>query len=122
MLILSVLLTFDRFEIFHYAYDFHKHDWVMLADILIPTVSLQAIVFVSRQLLHVPLLRSVVAYACKASLVVLLLHAFFIQVKAMIIGSFLSNEWLLALINVTECLIVYRIMTSSRYTRILIGA
>ena len=73
-----------------------------------------------RLLSKIPIVRSGIEYIGKASLTILFLHPMFKCINYELPYISTWNSYALALINVVECLLVYRILSTSRYTKFLI--
>lgn len=119
LILVILFVELDYMGIMHYVFDLKHHRWMFGLDVIIPCACLFLLIALAKGLTKVPFVSKILGDWGKGSLVILLLHPLFRELNGMYLVSF--NEFILSLINVVECMIMYKVLASNSYTRILIG-
>lgn len=61
------------------------------------------------------------AYCGKASLCILVLHPLFIHINSLLLQGHDANVWLMSLVNIAECSLIYMLLTRCKFGRFIIG-
>lgn len=119
LVLIAIFVELDNIGIIHYVFDLKHHRWMFGLDVIIPCACLFSLIALSKGLTKIPVVSKIIGDWGKGSLVILLLHPLFREINGMFLASF--NEYIVSLVNVVECMVMYKVLGSNSYTKILIG-